>query len=496
MPDPLQRPPLTVLRSLDHLYSGDAIRGAGSEELPGPLSLKALGAELGVQVGSPPTEATVLVVGDPGCGKSAFVNALAQELVLGSGGSKPARRTQQSLQWVRSEAAPSGSVPRLLAEVGQQFPTWLKRGSDCQDLSAFCAGTSASPRLDGVDFVEATPHLDSGDAEPIAWLAGRAAVIVCLLDSQRQPAVSNELLQWLASVASGEKANLQFVLSKADLITRESDRIRLVAKASKLLTERFGQSFEILPVATGDLSSLLDGLDIGQDDTPPSITVFGRDIPLPATAAPAKDAPEGSASKRRFDAGPLRVVKAAEAVASQRTDVGLATLKTDCEALVAALATALAAAAAAARAQTGSGSLRVKFLQCAGALAIVAGVVPFFLEEDVETWVVHACVGAAGGLAALFIMIAACMPGAPRVEVASVPSGIAEKRVGALAERGQLLRLVERQRARWAGEQPASWAASSESAGTEFPAAGNARSDATRRGASANKTRDAQGSFI
>ena len=46
-------------------------------------------------------------------------------------------------------------------------------------------------------------------------------------------------------------------MAKADLVARESDRISLIAKASRLLQERLGRGFEILPAAS-DLNSLLD----------------------------------------------------------------------------------------------------------------------------------------------------------------------------------------------------------------------------------------------
>merc|ERR1712137_771336 len=97
-----------------------------------------------------------------------------------------------------------------------------------------------------------------------------------------------------------------------------------------------------------------------------------------------------------------------------------------------------------------------------------------------------------GGLAVLFALIAAVMPGAPREDVAAIAPGVAKQRVGALAERGQLLRLVERQRAEWAGDQPAPWAASSESLGTDMPAAASAAGGATRRG-STNKVGESAG---
>merc|ERR1712151_30544 len=109
------------------------------------------------------------------------------------------------------------------------------------------------------------------------------------------------------------------------------------------------------------------------------------------------------------------------------------------------------------------------------------------LEEDIEPWVVQACMGTAAGLAVLFALLAALMPGAPSEDVATVAPGVAKLRVGALAERGQLLRLVERQRAQWAGDQPAAWAASSETLGTEMPAAASTAGGATRRSGSANK---------
>jgi len=481
------RPPPQVLGRLDRLYHG------GSPGLPAPISLRSLAVELGVEVGAPPAEALVLVVGEAGSGKSAFVNALAQELALPAPGTasgaaaaaagQPSRR-RPPIEWVRPSSAPPGAVPRVLAEASGRFPSWL---ADVPGGAAACsAARSASPRLHGVELAEARlpPAVAGGgdgggggvaeekaaaeETVALTWVAARADIIVCLLDSQRQPAISDALLRWLAqlpgpiapasavgpgpqdgtlqTLAQDEKAHplLQFVFSKADLVTRESERVRLVAKASRLLSDRLGRGFEILPAAAGDLRCLLDEIDTAAS----VVTVGGHEVALADMPPEAglREREGASAGTQRFDAGLLRTVQAAQTRAVQRAQGGLDALRTDCGGLAGALQARRAEAQA--RGASASNLLRHKLLQCATALVLVGALVPFILDEDIERWLVHMWVGLALGLAALLLVFAFVVP-APKKLGAHF-----EQQLAALAEQERFLGLVMRQRAVWAGEPP------------------------------------------
>ncbi|CAE7575163.1 unnamed protein product [Symbiodinium natans] len=196
------------------------------------------------------------VLGDASSGKTSFVNALAEELVLLN------ERTSSTLpaQWHVSEEVDEGEWPSLLLDAAGQFPDWVQRASamarSCRRVPAQC--------FRGIEVIEVSASFAQQDVEPITWIISCADIVVCLLDSlAKQP--SEELLTLLKTVSSaGKPPELQFLLSRADLLKRESDRIQLLAKASRLLYETLGRRFEIIPIATGDLAVLLDVLDAGE----------------------------------------------------------------------------------------------------------------------------------------------------------------------------------------------------------------------------------------
>jgi len=186
-------------------------------------------------------------------------------------------------------------------------------------------GFSPSPRLDGVDLVEAAPPGGEADAEPLLWLAARADVVVCVLDSQQQPIGSDKLLQWIAKLHATAPAprgpTLQFVASKADLLSREAERIRLIARAVRIISDHIGRGFEVLPVAAGNVDWLLDSVS----EPCPVLTVCGKEFPAPMmkdTVAP---------HLKRVDEGMLRIVRAADAHAAEHAKKGLNAFTTDCE---------------------------------------------------------------------------------------------------------------------------------------------------------------------
>ncbi|CAK0805636.1 unnamed protein product, partial [Prorocentrum cordatum] len=341
-------------------------------------------------------------------------------------------------------------------------------------LAACCAVRSASPRLDAVEIVEATAPGEPESAAAVAWLAARADVVVCLLDSQRQPAVSSELLAWLkahaltearakAEAAAGlTQSSVQFVLSKADRVPRESDRVRLVAKASKLLAERLGRGFEILPVAAGDLLALLDGVDGGGGPGAGGVESLEVDGCVFQLAEPSQEAP-GDAKK--LGAGALRALSAAQACAARHVGDGLANLRTDCDALSRALEAELARARDQVKAASAA-PIRASLLKVAAAMVITAALLPFVLEDDIEQWVKQACSAGAGALAVLLALLALVLPAGAAATKGGAPSALSPEdarcRVGALQEKQRFLRLAARQHARWAGGAPSEAAAGSE----------------------------------
>jgi len=439
-----EQPP-NLIRRLKYLYCGRAAQGSTP---PGPVSLITTGEELGVPVRRPAREAVILVAGDIGSGKSAFVNALVEEIVL------PVGKPHPAVQWVCSEDLPSGASPCLFAEARREFSGWPVSS---QGALASCIVRCSSPRLSNTEVVEVKTDTDTNALE---WVGARADIVVCLLDSQKQPPASEKLLQWIGKIqhTAGEppldgqaRPNIQFVLSKMDLVQRESDRIRLVAKASKLLTERLGRGFEILPVATGDLDALLDGLSEGTSLD--CFTLGDHKFEMPRSFVKSGEFQGGASARKRMDEGPKRAILAAQQVVEQRTTEGLAQLRTDCEALASALGTQLAEAKTRAQAESGSTDLRPKLFQLGGAMLIVGLVVPFFLDSDLDPWIAQICRGVALAVGAVLLVLAALVPPSVDGGKSSSHTGPASKCVTVLEERGRFLRLARRQHARWVGEE-------------------------------------------
>ena len=145
----------------------------------------------------------------------------------------------------------------------EEFPTWEPKVFTAVQL---CRVTGN--RLKGLQLVEVPSPSDlvEQDVEVIQCLLRQVDIVVCLLDSQAKQPASDELVALLTKLLAAEEAPaIHFLLSKADLVIRESDRIRLIAKASRMLQDRLGggrRGFEILPASTGDLNVLLDILEI------------------------------------------------------------------------------------------------------------------------------------------------------------------------------------------------------------------------------------------
>mmetsp|Transcript_101706 Transcript_101706/g.283175 ORF Transcript_101706/g.283175 Transcript_101706/m.283175 type:complete len:496 (+) Transcript_101706:60-1547(+) len=449
-----------VLRRLDHLYNGEDF-GGGSPETQAALSLKALGNELDIPIRPPPREVVVLVVGDAGTGKSAFVNALVKELILPVGSLQPHQhRPRPPVEWIRSDIGAAGALPRLLQEVAQQFPGWPMTASG--GVAACCSACCVNAQVDGIEFVEATPQREAADAEPLLWLAARVDVIICLLDSQQQPAASDGLLQWLKKLpclagqvsAAEAQPTLQFVLSKADLVTRESDRIRLLAKASRLLTDRLGRGFEILPTAAGDLDALLDAL-------PAAAAGSGGGGAAPrAAVVGARGTSAAGGPQPLLHEATTRALRVAREHVARREAEGLEALLADGAALAGALEARLAEARRGGGRQRGpevsdGGSsfsvLRPKLFQCSGAMLLVAAAAPLFLDEDIEPWVAQACAGSAAALAVLLGLLAAALPAGSCSHAAGT---VAERRSALLAEQGRFVGLALQQCRRWSDVQP------------------------------------------
>eukprot|EP00929_Paragymnodinium_shiwhaense_P083894 TRINITY_DN44837_c0_g1_i1.p1 TRINITY_DN44837_c0_g1~~TRINITY_DN44837_c0_g1_i1.p1 ORF type:complete len:486 (+),score=148.97 TRINITY_DN44837_c0_g1_i1:55-1512(+) len=471
-----QPPPLSVLRQIDSLYGAEAQVQKSSG---GGLCLKALAAELGVLLEAPPREAHVLVVGDPGSGKSAFLNAIAQEVVV------PVRsassRGRAPLAWVRHKSAGSehgSALPRLLVEASERHAGWLK-GADA--VSACLAGSSASSRLEGIDVVEASWRSEPASVEALSWLASQVDVIVCLLDSQQPQAASDELLQWLARVTAAtppaadgaapvEPPVVQFVLSKADLIPRESDKIRIVAKASKLVSSQLNRGFEILPVAAGELRSLLDNLDV---DVPSQLTFGGRTFPAKEDAQEEFGGGK-SGKKTGAETAAVRAIKAARDRASQRLDAGLAMARRDCQSLAALVETRRSSAVA----QVVPVSPKTKLLQAGGAMMLVTVFVPFVLDDDIDPSVVKLWVGVTAFLAGLCLVMAFLLPSKSAAVASEVPTDQAASRdVAVLEEQARYLRLLLRQLGLWCGQDTAEQSSMPEAAalGAAGDGAGAAR---------------------
>jgi len=284
-------------------------------------------------------QVVMAILGDASSGKTSFVNALTEELSLLE------ERVSASLpaQWQVSEDF-EGEWPSLLLRAAEQFPDWVQRAAatvkSCRHVPA--------QRLRGIEVIEVSGSLPQQDLEPTTWILSHTDIVVCMLDSQaKQP--SEALLALLKKISSAqEPPELQFVFSRADLLRRESDRVQLIAKASRLLQESLGRRFEILPVATGDLAVLLDVLDD---------------------------------KSNKWDAGRCRALHSAQELLQQRVQDRLDLLRSDCKALRLALDMQKSISIQT-PAQTSTGGNQL--LLCGIGFALAAAVVPFVLDEDID----------------------------------------------------------------------------------------------------------------
>ena len=248
------------LLALERFYHGEKlqdVRNVGKSQQPG-WNLLSIARENGVRLKQPKGQVVVAALGDALSGKSSFLNALTEELVF------PQRKNKAFvLQWAVSEEVQKGEWPGLLSRVVEEFPTWEPKVFTAVQL---CRVTGN--RLKGLQLVEVPSPSDlvEQDVEVIQCLLRQVDIVVCLLDSQAKQPASDELVALLTKLLAAEEAPaIHFLLSKADLVIRESDRIRLIAKASRMLQDRLGggrRGFEILPASTGDLNVLLDILEI------------------------------------------------------------------------------------------------------------------------------------------------------------------------------------------------------------------------------------------
>lgn len=426
-------PPLGLLRRLQRLYVGPPVF-PGAEPAAPPALLAVAKARGAATVEPPPAEVIVLVVGDAGSGKSCFINSYAQELLLpppeahqtGGKAFKP-----PPLHWVRSSNASSG-CPRLLTEMAAQFPDAL----GANPRSCLC-GASGSQRLDAVDLVEvrAEALADAATASAILWLAERAGVVLCLADSQRQPCLSSELLNWLKRVVAVAPQAVQIVLSRVDLVVRSSDRIRLTAKISKQLSDGVGRSFEVLPISGKSKQQvLLEALETA----PSEVTVGGKvfkvsddgDAPAGGDAGGSgEEAGAGSASSH--DAGSARALKAAEACAAERLTEGLARLQDDALKVRSAAEARLTELPDPASSE-GSANLRPLLLQLSFAVAIAAVLAPMLVEEEWDANAIFWVRSAAGSLVAFMLLVCMLTRSSP-ASASPAPAGVAGAGKGDLA---------------------------------------------------------------
>lgn len=414
----------SLLLRIDRLYHGAKFGDSSQPRLPcGSLSLCTLAREHSVQLRPPRGQAVLAVVGDAGSGKSSFVNALAQELIMPtSHSSKPSKRAVPA-EWVLAEAVPEGAWPCLLSQAVGNFPDWAATASAVAKGSCRVVGE----QLLGLEVVEMTTvGLSTEDRRATAWIAAHADVVVCLLDSQAKQAASEELLTWLVDLPREDGPQLQFVFSKSDLVARESDRIRLIAKVSKTLQERLGRGFEILPIATGDLTTMLDIIDAEE-------TVDG-------------------AGDQKTDAGRLRAIHALQDAADLHLQQGLQALKSDGETLSAAVAARggpQGAAGVKARPRRGAS---MQLLMCGVAFCIVAGIVPMVLEEDQDADLVQIFMAGSvvlGCFCLLMALLVCCGLFDGALAVLEHQGSESEKAL--LHEQERFLRLVARQREAWCG---------------------------------------------
>ena len=249
----------SALLTIERWYQGENSNGAAREGVEYPKwNLLSIARENGVQLKQPNSQVVVAAIGDALSGKSSFLNALAEELVF------PQRnKNKQSLvQWAVSEELEKEEWPGLLLRVVECFPAWKPKALATVRTCNQVMGS----RLKGLQLVElpSPTDLSPEDLEVIQYILSRVDIVVCLLDSQAKQPVSEEMIALLTRLEAEEAAPaLHFLLAKADL-SRESDRIRLIAKASRMLQDRLGRrrGFEILPVSTGDVKVLLDILEL------------------------------------------------------------------------------------------------------------------------------------------------------------------------------------------------------------------------------------------
>ena len=194
-----------------------------------------------------------------------------------------------------------GEWPALLLRVVERFPAWEPKAlATVRTCNQVMGG-----RLKGLQLVEvpSPTNLLQEDLEVIHYMLSKVDLVVCLMDSQAKEPLSDAMVALLTSLLETEDAPpLHFLLAKADLISRESDRIRLIAKASRMLQERLGRGrrgFEILPVSTGDLNVLLDILELDNAETD---GVDGADGADGADVG----AKEGTMGTPKWDAGRVR----------------------------------------------------------------------------------------------------------------------------------------------------------------------------------------------
>lgn len=444
-------PPLSELfQRIDSIYYGKS---------SSDLSLQSIAASLKVNIGELVPEALVIVVGDSGSGKTSFVNALAQEFSLPA----VASSQQLSLKMVLHTSLSRGMVPRLLKDAATRCPdSFLAKLLADDNLSSCCSWRSASEGLQGVHLMEASLPSSPEDKEALTWLASRAAVVVCLLDSMKQPpqiAVSDDLLQWLArlqpasdvfessststpgevemtSSLAHKGPALHFVLSKSDLITRNSDRIRFCSKAQRQISDRLGRSFEILPTSVEDKYAFLDMICDASD---PVFTVGGVEFTLPKHSnARAKD------DETKLNVVFTEIADLAREVSMRSSRQALQSMKSDCETLV--RETELQLTKAYHKGQAATSTLRGTLMQVAIAFFIVGSLVPFVLEEDVEEWLVILWISLACGVALVLLAVAFFLPAPPKLE------SNFEQIIESLQEQGRYLRLLGEQWALWCGE--------------------------------------------
>ncbi|CAK8986244.1 unnamed protein product [Durusdinium trenchii] len=329
-----------ALLAIERLYHGRKTDSKSSKQPDTPnWNMCSLALECGVRLKEPKGQVVVAVIGDALSGKSSFLNACAEELVF------PRRPVQAPkafelkaavhwAQWAVSEDVEEGEWPGLLVRLIQRFPS-------LEPKKAVKVCRVAGSRLKGLQLIEvrAPSDVTENDLDIVKILLSQVDIVVCLLDSQAKQPASDDLLTLLSSVlASEEPPVLHFLLAKADLVARESDRIRLIAKASRLLQERLGRGFEILPAAS-DLNSLLD---IIEDCMP------------------------------KWDAGRMRTWQLSQDLICQRMKAGMRDLQLDLEALKSAVASQ----------RRDPQATSNHLMWCGAAFVIVTGIVPFVLDEE------------------------------------------------------------------------------------------------------------------